>query len=64
MGSYLIADILQRMPRFYPHGSHDVLRHLCHATIIFLASLFISLGVIGMMIGSALAKPLTDKSVN
>ena len=61
MGAHSAADLLQRLPRFYPHGGDDVLRHRVMGQSTHFATLFISLGVVGMMIGSTLAKVLTDR---
>ncbi len=61
MGTHFAVDAVQRLPRFYPYGGNHVLRHRVMGESTHFATLFISLGVVGMMFGSMLAKVLTDR---
>ncbi len=61
MGAHPAAHAVQRLSGLYPHGRHHVLRHRVMGQSTHFATLFISLGVVGMMIGSMLAKVLTDR---
>ncbi len=61
MGAHPAAHAVQRLSGLYPHGRHHVLRHWVMGQSTHFATLFISLGVVGMMIGSMLAKVLTDR---
>jgi hypothetical protein len=60
VGKNSAVNAVQRLSGLYSHGCHHVLRDLGYGKV-HIATLFISLGVVGMMIGSMLAKVLTDR---